>query len=225
MITGLRAVIFDVDGVLVDSYHLHFETWRCTAAERGVEVTEARFAATFGQTNRQVIPSLLGREASDEEIRAWGDEKEALYRDLLRERLPAMPCGAELAQALHAAGWAIGIGSSGPPENLAVFRECWPASSLVDAWVSGEDVHHGKPDPEVFLICARRLRVSPKCCIVIEDSIVGLMAARRGGMAPVALAGTAPQEELEQNADLTVESLCELTPERLTGLVERRKQA
>ncbi|MCL4535825.1 MAG: HAD family phosphatase [Bacteroidetes bacterium] len=219
MSSNRPAAIFDVDGVLVDSYRLHFETWQRTAAARGIPLTEAQFAATFGQTNAQVISYLTGGKVTEEEIAAWGDEKEAMYRDLLRRQFPAMPCGVELATALHAAGWAIGIGSSGPPENLAAFRECWAASSLVDAWVSGEDVHHGKPDPEVFLLCAERLGVAPARCVVVEDSIAGLTAARRGGMVPVALTGTAPRDQLEAHAGLVVHSLCDLSPSRLGALL------
>ncbi len=215
------AAIFDVDGVLVDSYNLHFETWKRTSAKRGVTVTEAQFAATFGQTNRQVIPQLLGREASEEEIAAWADEKEALYRQLMREHFPAMPGGMELVQALHDAGWAIGVASSAPPANLDTFRKCWPASSLVEAWVSGDDVHHGKPDPEVFLICAQRLGIPPQRCVVLEDSIAGLIAAWRAGMVPVALTGTTPREELQKHAALVVESLRDLDPAGLAELLPR----
>jgi beta-phosphoglucomutase len=215
------AVIFDMDGVLADSYQPHFESWRRTAAQRGLSFTEEMFARTFGQTNRDIVPGLWPGRFSAEEARVWGEEKEEEYRRLLAERFPVMAGASELLRALHAAGFAIGVGSSGPRANVDCLLRGLPGAELFAAVVSGCDVKHGKPEPEIFELCARRLGLAAACCAVVEDSLLGLEAARRAGMAGIALTGTTPREKLAEKAGLVVESLLELTPERIRRLMTR----
>ena len=211
-------VIFDMDGVLVDSYRAHFDSWNRMARAHGLAITEQQFAASFGRTTREIIASLWSDSVSEEEIPLWDDEKEAAYRDILREAFPEMPGAAALVRALHAAGFALAIGSSGPPENVAVVRECLPP--LFDAAVTGVDVTHGKPHPEVFLTVAAKLQISPARCAVVEDAPAGVAAARSAGMAAVAITGTAPWDKLAKQAHLVVDALSEITPDRIATLID-----
>ena len=211
-------VIFDMDGVLVDSYRAHFDSWNRMARAHGLAMTERQFAATFGRTTREIIKTLWPDSVSDNEIPAWDDEKEAAYRDILREAFPEMPGAAALVEALHEPGLALAIGSSGPPENVAVVRECLP--DVFDAAVTAIDVTHGKPHPEVFLKAAAKLGISPANCAVVEDAPAGVEAARAAGMTAVAITGTAPREKLSQRAHLVVDALGELTPDRITALID-----
>src|SRR4051812_48987627 len=116
--TGTGAVIFDVDGVLVDSYEAHYQSWRDILAEHGRELTEQDFARTFGRTSREIIAQLWGDGPSAAESREIDDRKEARYRDIVGRRFPAMDGAVELIDALRAAGFALAAGSSAPPENV-----------------------------------------------------------------------------------------------------------
>ena len=211
------AVIFDVDGVLIDSYQAHYKSWLQMFAEHGVSFTEQEFRGTFGRTSHDIIAALYGSDLSDADIRTWDDLKEALYRDIIRESFPAIDGAVELLDALHAAGFHLGVGSSGPPENIALTLECLGRANLFDAVVTRIDVTRGKPDPQVFQIAGERLDAEPGQCVVVEDAPAGIEAANRAGMASVALTGTATRAELS-HAKLVVDSLRELTPERLRNL-------
>ena len=214
-------VIFDMDGVLVDSYRTHFESWNRMLSARGLSMTEEQFAATFGRTSREIIRELWPEHVGgDEQVSQWDAEKEAAYRDALRADCPAMDGATELITALSAAGFALAIGSSGPPENVAAVLECLPGAECFSAAVDGTQVSRGKPDPQVFLRAAKKIDVAPHRCAVVEDAPAGIEAARRAGMAAVALTGTAPREALAADAHLVVDSLRELQPDCIRQLID-----
>jgi beta-phosphoglucomutase len=216
-----RAVIFDVDGVLVDSYDAHFRSWRDVLAEHGLALDEAGFAQTFGRTSREIIAKMWGDGVDDARARAIDDRKEALYRDIVRDAFPAMAGAVALIDALLAAGFVLGVGSSAPPANVELTLACLGRGAAFSAIVTGRDVTRGKPDPQVFLLAAERLGVAPAQCVVIEDAPAGVRAAVAAGMASVALLGTAPAETLaEAGARLTVGSLDELSPAVLARLLD-----
>lgn len=216
-----RAVIFDVDGVLVDSYDAHYRSWREVLAERGLALTEADFARTFGRTSREIIARFWGDGVSEAQVRAIDDRKEALYRDIVRRSFPLMAGAVELIDALHDAGFLLAVGSSAPPENVALSLDGLARRDAFRAIVTGRDVTRGKPDPQVFLLAADRLGVTPRCCVVIEDAPAGIRAAAAAGMASVALVGTAPADELRAaGARLAVDSLRELSAGRLCALID-----
>jgi beta-phosphoglucomutase len=211
------AVIFDVDGVLIDSYEPHFKSWLQMFGEHGASFTEEQFRKTFGRTSHDIIAALYGGELTPGEIEAWDDRKEALYRDVIRQDFPAIDGAGELLDALHAEGFKLAVGSSGPPENIALTLECLGRATLLAATVTRVDVTRGKPDPQVFQIAGQRLEVPPEQCVVVEDAPAGIEAANRAGMASVALTGTATRDELA-HARLVVDSLRELTPDVLRNL-------
>lgn len=211
------AIIFDVDGVLIDSYEAHFKSWLQMFGEHGVSFTEQEFRKTFGRTSHDIIAKLYGGELTPEEIAAWDDRKEALYRDIIREDFPEIVGAGELLDSLHAAGFKLAVGSSGPPENIDLTLECLGRAALLGAVVTRADVTRGKPDPQVFQIAAERLGAKPDECVVVEDAPAGIEAANRAGMASVALTGTATREELS-HARLVIDSLRELTPDILKNL-------
>ena len=206
-------VIFDMDGVLVDSYQAHFESWRRVATKRGLQMTEADFARTFGRTSREIIRQLWPGRFSDEDVSQFDGEKEAAYREILRHDFPQMPGAGDLLAALHEAGFRLAIGSSGPKENVALVVQCMMNGHLISATVDGSEVSRGKPDPQVFLLAAKKLGLRPEQCAVVEDAIAGVEAARRAGMAAIGLTGTARRQELSKWAHLVVDSLKELTVE------------
>ncbi len=215
-----QAVIFDMDGVLVDSYQAHLESWRDVGAEHNLTMTDEQFAATFGRTSRDIIRNLWGDAIADADVPAVDDRKEALYREIIRRDFPAMDGASELLRALDGSGFAMAIGSSGPPANVQAVRDCLPGAELVAAQVTGMDVTRGKPDPQVFLMAAEKLGVDPARCAVVEDATAGVEAARAAGMAAVAITGTAERETLAEQAHIVVDSLRELTPDVIARLID-----
>ncbi|HYO25223.1 MAG TPA: HAD family phosphatase [Lacipirellulaceae bacterium] len=214
------AVIFDVDGVLTDSYAPHFASWQRMFGELGVEFTEETFRGTFGRTNRDIFGELYKGSLSEEQIRAWGDRKELLYREIVAEKFAAIDGAVELIDALAEAGFKVGVGSSGPPENIRLTLEKLGRSERMGAVVTSADVTRGKPDPQVFLLAAERLGVPPARCAVVEDATQGVEAANRAGMTSIALTSTTTREALA-HARLVVDRLSELTPERVARLIEQ----
>ena len=217
-----RAVIFDVDGVLVDSYRAHYEAWKRVGRRAGRPIGEDTFASLFGRRNREILRLLWGdvlTEAQAEELAQW---KEVQYREVLRADFRPMDGATELVDALKAAGFLLAVGSSGPPENVRIALEGLGRAGRFDAIVAGTDVRAGKPDPEVFLKASAKLGLEPRSSAVVEDSTAGIEAAVRAGMAAIALVGTAPRKALQAaGADLVVASLRELTPDHISRLIDR----
>jgi beta-phosphoglucomutase-like phosphatase (HAD superfamily) len=127
----------------------------------------------------------------------------------------------ELVAALHAAGFGVAVGSSAPRENVAPAIDRLGARDCFSAVVTGSDVQHGKPDPQIFLVAAQRLGVPPARCVVIEDAPVGIVAAAAAGMACVGLASTGRTREMLGKAQLVVDALSELSPQVLRQVIER----
>jgi len=212
------AVIFDVDGVLTDSYDAHYLSWQRMFGEIGVEFTDEQFRSTFGRTNRDIFAELYPGQMTEERSRKLGDRKEELYREIIRENFTPLPGAVELIDALAAAGFKLAVGSSGPPENVALTLEKLGRAGKFAAAVTGADVTRGKPDPQVFLLAAERLGVPPEWCAVIEDAPQGIEAANRARMTSVAVLGTTTRDKLA-HAKLVVETLNELSPQRITALI------
>lgn len=212
-----QGVIFDMDGVLVDSFRPHLRSWGLLAEEMGRSITEEQFAGTFGKTSREIIREWFRMEDAGE-VRRLDDRKEKLYRELIRGRIPAMPGAGELIRSLHADGFCLSVGSSGPPENVDLVCDELGLRPFLTAIVTGADVQRGKPDPQVFETAAARMGVSPSSCVVVEDAPVGLVAARRAGMCCIGLLGTHPAEALSA-ADRVIRRLNELCPEAVRQIL------
>lgn len=213
-------VIFDMDGVLVDSYQPHYESWKISCEELGFPINDEKYALLFGQTFDSFVKALATRPMSEEEIKKWYWDKEALYRRIIADAFPENPGASSLLNALNDKGFKLAIGSSGPKENVECVVENLPAGRLFHATVNGDECANGKPDPEVFIKSAEKMGLPAKACLVIEDSIHGLQAAKSAGMAAIGITGTAPAEQLAEYADMVVDSLEELNPEKIASLIE-----
>lgn len=217
----MHGVVFDMDGVLVDSSGPHLESWRRMAREIGQDMPEEAFRRTFGQQNRTIIPQVFGVQGRDE-VERLSERKEEIYRELIRGSVPAMDGAAALVRACRDAGLGIAIGSSGPPENVDIVLRGMEIDDCFDARITAREVTRGKPDPQVFLLAARHLGLEPGRCAVIEDAPHGVDAALAAGAAAIALVGDYALPSLE-HADLVVASLRELTPEIIVKAIESRR--
>lgn len=209
------AVLWDLDGVLVDTSRYHLAAWRRLMADFGRKLSDAQFRSTFGMRNREILHQLLP-EVPASEAEALSDRKEEYFRKLLPRRIRPMPGARRLIARLKSAGIPQAIASSTPRANLETIL---PRAGLaIDVYVAAEDVARGKPSPDVFLKAAERLDVPPERCVVFEDSVAGVEAAHRAGMACVAVTTTWPREKLS-DADLVVDSLEEVSVEKVRQLV------
>jgi len=218
---GRLGVIFDIDGVLLDSYKMHYECWRAIAEKYSITVREKEFDSLFGRRGSEIVRQLWGEDLTAQQVSSIHRRKQALYRENLRRHFPEMDGAIQLIDILAVEGFVLGIGSSAPPENVEMSLNGLDRANSFKAVVTGSDVTHGKPDPQVFLLAAQRMGMEPSNCAVIEDAPAGIAAALAGGMTAIALVGTAPPERLNM-AHLVVNSLRQLTPEQISKLILRR---
>lgn len=198
--TNPRAVIFDMDGVLILSGPAHFEAWQAAAAADGIALSYNLFAETFGRTNPDVIRMIwtdhARREVSPEKAAAIADAKERAYRDIVRHEVPLAPGLHKLLDGLAAAGYTLGIGSSAPRENVDLLLDASGLRKRFASIVDGSMVKRGKPAPDVFLQAAALAGVDPARCAVVEDAPPGIEAAVAAGMYAVGVATTHAGDDL-----------------------------
>jgi beta-phosphoglucomutase len=203
-VSSSRAVLWDMDGTLIDSEELHWISWRNALADEGITITREQFLSSFGQRNDSIIPRWLGVAATPEHIERISKAKEELYRHLVRsDGISPLPRVANWIHRLHKEGWLQAIASAAPRANIDAVLEALSATHVFQGIVSADDVHRGKPDPEVFLVAASRVGVSPDRCIVVEDAAAGVEGARRAGMRSIGVS----RNGKPLAADVVVQSL------------------
>src|SRR4051812_3226186 len=153
------AVIWDVDGTLVDTAEMHFRAWERMATEMGRPFTRDDFAATFGRRNPEIIRFLFRQEFTDAEVLDIGERKENYYRAEAETGVPLLPGVRELLEGFKACGVRQAVGSSAPRGNLDLILRITNSREYFDAIVGMEDTTRGKPDPQVFLVAAQKLGV------------------------------------------------------------------
>lgn len=217
------AVLWDVDGTLVDTGELHFAAWEEICAELGRDFTRADFAATFGHRNPEIFEYLFPGRFDADQVSDLGERKEILYREATRRRgVDLLPGVRALLESLYEAGFRQGLGSSAPRANLEMLREMTGVDRFLQTVVGAEDTQRGKPDPQVFQIGAERLGVPVSRCVVMEDAVAGVQAAKSAGMKCIAVRFVAhhPEEKLRAaGADHVVPSLESVTLETIRDLL------
>jgi beta-phosphoglucomutase len=213
-------VIFDMDGVLVDTAWAHRRSWFDLAKKEGLEMSDEFFRRTFGMQNDAILP-LLRPGISKQQMDRLADWKELRYRDIVKEHVELAPGVQALLQDLKHHGFRLAIGSSAPPENLDVFWNQCALADWFDARVTKEQIAHSKPSPETFLRAAEKLGLAPACCAVVEDAVPGVQAGKAAGMHVVAVTTTRQREHLTQ-ADRIVDSLSELKASDFLALLHHQ---
>ena len=205
------AVLWDVDGVIIDSGEQHRQSWQMLARENGLNYSDERFWASFGRRNADVIPYLFGVTPPEDELARLADRKEEIYRQLLAIEAQPLPGAKDLMAALHRAGYHQALGSSAPTANINLVVKLLGIGLFLDGSVSGEEVTRGKPAPDIYLAAAERAGVVPTRCLVIEDAVAGIEAAHAASMPALAVrrAGVADPPGLLQ-ADYIATSLTEV---------------
>lgn len=212
---GARAVLWDVDGTLIDSREYHWLSWHGALAAEGFPLTREQFERTFGRRNEEILGGYFpGYDSA--EIARVGEAKEAAYRALVRARgIGLLPGVRAWLERLRAEGWLQALASSAPRLNLDAIVSALELERFFSAIASAEDVTEGKPNPQVFLAAASKLGVGPLRCVVVEDAPAGAEAARRAGMRLIGVLSS--HTELE--ADIVVNTLEELPPDAFDSLL------
>lgn len=183
-----KAVIFDMDGTIVDNMHLHADAFAVFAERHGLPpLTREDRARLDGRRNSEIFPILFRREVPREEWLAYEEEKEGLYRELSRGHLLPMKGLQMLIDRLRASGVPMALATSAPALNVAHTLDELGLATAFPIIVRGDQVPRGKPAPDVFIEAARQLGVAPEHCLVFEDAPMGIAAAQAAGMRVVAL--------------------------------------
>lgn len=176
------SVIFDMDGVLVDSGAHHREAWTRLLGELGAPVPPEFWKRTIGRPSVEAVPLLLGGPVPPAEARRLARRKHEHYLALAANSLPAIPGVVGFVATLRAARVPLAVATSARRSDAIDLLGPLGLLERFEAIVTAEDTQRGKPDPEIYLLAARRLSVPPDTCLVFEDAIVGVEAARRAGM-------------------------------------------
>jgi len=212
--TNGYGALWDMDGTLVDTAEPHFNAWVTLARDLGRTFTRADFASTFGRRNPEIIRQVFDPAASDKKVADLGARKEELYKTEARHGVTLLPGVHALLEGLHAAGFKQAIASSAPRGNLDLILQLTHIEPFLEAVVSMEDTQRGKPDPQVFLIAAAKLGLPPSRCLVFEDAIAGVEAAKAAGMKCVAVTFVGHHDAARlkaAGADRVVKNLEEMT--------------
>ena len=193
------ALIFDLDGTLVHNMPVHNKALEDTLAEAGIQlpVDMTEFInSTYGKKVTEVFRGILGTRATESDVIYWSERKEALYRERFARWREPMPGLLPLLEQARNLGLPMAVASASPPENISFILDELNLNTYFKAVFSGHDIQHGKPNPEIFLKSAREMRVEPADCLVFEDGLHVIEAARRADMDSVLITTTLDPREV-----------------------------
>lgn len=195
------ALIFDMDGVLVDNHQWHYKAWSEFGFRHGVEITQQDFERYFGSTNQTVLQALFGSELTKTQIKEYSSEKEAIYRELYAPHIQEVKGLRTFLERVRESGLRIALATSAPAENVEFTLRMIGLSDFFSTITDSSKVKNGKPDPEVYLCTAATLGVQPGKCVVFEDSIPGIKSAKSAGMKIIGVATTHKAEDLVKHVN------------------------
>lgn len=218
----IRAVLFDLDGTLVDNMPFHIEAWIECARSLGRTITAAEVMRDFaGRRNEEILPALLGRPLSAAEIATIADAKEARYRELFGPHVAPVRGTVALLDELAAHGVVVGIASAAPKPNRDFVLDRLGLRERFRVVVGAEEVTRGKPAPDLFLLGASRLGVDPRAVLVFEDAHLGVTAAVAAGMFACGVTTGEPAEVLTAAGAMATAPDLAALPDALRALWRR----
>ena len=201
----LSGVIFDFDGVIVDSHAAHMKAWKAFLLSKGKTFDDADLSfVREGAKREEILKHFLG-ELSPEQIASYGVEKDKLFQASARE-LKLVPGFTEFLLQLDSAALPSAVATSGSRSRVEQTLETLNLCKCFRTIVTGNDVERGKPAPDLFLLAAQALRINPNRILVCEDAVAGVLAAKTAGMKCVGIAANGRESLLKQaGADLVIE--------------------
>lgn len=206
---NIEGVIFDMDGTIIHNYKYHVDAWLRVCKELGINKTEDEVLSLFGKTNAETFYALLGYDLPDNELHYWAERKEIFYRDGYKGHVEPINGLIPFLDFLKNKGIKTGLATSAPTENVDFVLTEANLKNRFDVITDASGVSKGKPDPEIFLLTAKRLSVRPEQCLVFEDAPLGIMAARSAKMKVISLITTFRKEQLPE-ADLFINDYTDL---------------
>lgn len=195
----VKAVIFDLDGTLLDNNEYHLKTWKHYLKEEGIDISDENYNAHVnGRTNKDAIEYIYGRKMNDTEAMEYTLEKEAIYRELYKPFIKPVEGLIPFLELLDRKGIPIGMATSGIQVNIDFMFEHIPIKEYFRVIVNSAHIKNGKPHPEIYLKAASLLSTPPGNCLVFEDAAVGIQSAKAAGMHVIAVDTTQPHHELKQ---------------------------
>lgn len=216
MFSGICAVIFDLDGVIVDNMKYHRLAWEKFLEKYASWIDIKEFSRHFGKRNEILLEMVFERRLSLKEVKSYGEEKESLYRELYAEDIETISGLLEFLKVLKKKKKKTAVASAAPPVNVDFVLDKTGIREFFNVVLNAEDVKRGKPDPEIYLKTAQMLACSPRSCLVFEDSIPGLQAAKNAGMKVTALTTTYPPAEL-RDADFIINDFTEVDLDNISS--------
>ena len=212
------AVIFDMDGTLVDNNPYHVKAWQAFYQKRGRELSLDAYKQNInGRVAKDIFPYIFQRQIEPEEIALLSDEKESLYRELYKPHIKPIDGLVPFLEELQHAGLPMAIATSGLPVNIDFLFERLVIKEYFKSIIDASQITKGKPDPEIFLKAAQSLNASPLNCVAFEDSVSGIAAAKAAGMKVIALT-TMQKREFIQQADLIIDDYTQINLQLLQEL-------
>ncbi len=200
---GEIAVIFDLDGTLIDNNPFHIKAWQEFYSKRNRTLTEEEYKEHFnGKTNTDVLAHIFTNTLSAQENNAYTIEKEDLYRRIYEPHIKPVKGLLTLLQQLQDAKIPMAIATSGIKENIDYMFKHLDIKHFFKDVIYSKDIQKGKPDPEIYFITATRLNIPVNNCVVFEDSVAGIQSAKAAGMKVIAIATTHLPEELKSADNL-----------------------
>ncbi len=220
IMSELKAVLFDLDGTLLDNNEFHYESWKRYLKEHdNKDMTDDDFKNNIsGRTNQDAVEHLYDKKMSEEEASKLYLKKEEIYREMYTPHIAPIKGLIDFLKDLQEHNITMAIATSGIPVNIDFMFEHVPIKQYFKKIIKAEDISKGKPDPEIFLKTAEVLNIPAENCIVFEDSTSGVEAGKAAGMKVVALTTTHSPEELNK-ADLVITDYTEIDYNRINSLV------
>jgi beta-phosphoglucomutase len=215
------AVIFDLDGTLMDNNSFHLKAWQEFYKKRNRTLTEEEYKKEFnGKTNVDVLAHVFAETLSTEDNDRYTNEKEDLYRKIYQPHIKPVKGLLNFLQQLHDSGMPMAIATSGIKVNIDYMFQHVPIQHYFKEVIYSKDIKKGKPDPEIYFVTAKKLGVAPENCVVFEDSVAGIRSAKAAGMKVVAVATTHTPEELAA-ADKLINNYDEISIKDIFQLLEK----
>lgn len=218
--TSPIAILFDMDGVIIDSNPYHKLSLDIFLKKYGFELSEdERKKRLYGRANKDWINDLYDGKLNNEQLLSLGSEKEEIWRELFKNDIVEVNGLSNFLEKLVANEVDFCIGTSAPPENVLFTLSKTKLYKYFKTILHQDHVVKGKPDPEIYLNCAKALKIAPQNCIVIEDSLAGIQAGKGAGCKVIGITTTHTADEMP-NVDLVIEDFTELTIEKLYELFD-----
>jgi beta-phosphoglucomutase len=204
------AVIFDMDGVIVDNMEYHKRAWGVFLKKYAPDVELEEFSRHFGKVNKDLLKIVFKKEVSAGEEALFGEEKEAIYREIYADHIVPTAGLVDFLSTLKKNEVKTAVATAAPRINMDFVFEKTGLRHYFDILIDASEVMKGKPDPEIYLKAAENLDCPPKRCLVFEDSMPGIQAAQKAGMKVIALATSHPAERL-RSAERVVKNFTEIS--------------